>query len=213
MLCFAGALILLWFDWKPGHPLFGMLVAMWTCLLGPGMAIPVMLRLPRRWFRVPAGERVFHRILGVGLFGWLLARSGYNRRLIHPQWGFSINRAGLPFRALAARGGASAHGASFVIHIVLAGVAHFTGYPWGAVWILLPGVVLHLYPVLLQRAILLRLQPLLRNSGATERTMRSRDLPASCSGTPDLQSSGPVFTALILIGSNRHPTRFLRTMP
>ena len=81
-----------------------------------------------------------------------------------------MNKAGLPFRARAARGGASAHGASFVIHIILAGVALFTGYQWGAVWILLPGVVLHLYPVLLQRAILLRLQPLLRNSGGPEKT-------------------------------------------
>jgi hypothetical protein len=79
-------------------------------------------------------------------------------------WGFSINRAGLPLRAQAARGGASAHGASFAVHLVLAALAFFTGYPWGAVWILLPGVVLHLYPALLQRAILLRLEPLLRHA-------------------------------------------------
>jgi hypothetical protein len=32
------------------------------------------------------------------------------------------------------------------------------------VWILLPGVFLHLYPVLLQRAVMLRLQPLLERS-------------------------------------------------
>jgi hypothetical protein len=50
---------------------------------------------------------------------------------------------------------------------MLAGVALFAGHRWGAVWILLPGVVLHLYPVLLQRAILLRLQPLLRHADAT----------------------------------------------
>jgi hypothetical protein len=31
---------------------------------------------------------------------------------------------------------------------------------------LLPGVVVHLYPVLLQRSIMLRLQPLLDNSGS-----------------------------------------------
>jgi hypothetical protein len=45
--------------------------------------------------------------------------------------------------------------------VLLAAVALFTGYPWGALWILLPGVVVHLYPVLLQRSIMLRLQPLL----------------------------------------------------
>jgi hypothetical protein len=170
MLIGAGVLTFLWFEGKPDHPMYGLLVAMWTFGLGPGMAIPVMLRLPPRWFRVPARERALHRMLGVGAFGWLLSRSGYNRRFVHPQWGFSMNRAGLPFRALAARGGASAHGAAFVIHLVLAALALFTGYTKGAVWILLPGVWLHLYPALLQRAILLRLQPLLRDSGATERS-------------------------------------------
>jgi hypothetical protein len=44
---------------------------------------------------------------------------------------------------------------------IVAGLALFTGHPWGAVWILLPGVPIHLYPVLLQRSIMLRLQPLL----------------------------------------------------
>jgi hypothetical protein len=161
---FAAALMVLWFRGKADHPVFGLLVTMWTGVLGPGLAIPVMLRLPPRWFRVPAGERVLHRLLGVEVFGWLLERSGYNRRLVHPQWGFSINRAGLPFRALAARGGASAHGASFVMHIALAVLAVSAGHRSGALWILLPGVAVHLYPALLQRSILLRLQPFLSNA-------------------------------------------------
>jgi len=50
--------------------------------------------------------------------------------------------------------------------MLLAAVALFTGHPWGAVLILLPGVVLHLYPVLLQRSLMLRLQPLLDKSGS-----------------------------------------------
>ena len=45
--------------------------------------------------------------------------------------------------------------------LAISAAALFTGHPWGALWILLPGVVLHLYPVLLQRSIMLRLQPLL----------------------------------------------------
>jgi hypothetical protein len=169
MLLVAGVLIFLWFARGPDHPIYGLLVATWTFGLGPGVAIPVMLRIPPRWHHVPAGERVLHRLLGVGAFGWLLKRSGYNRRFVHRQWGFSINRAGLPFRAQAAKGGASAHGACFAVHIVLAAVALFTGHPRGALWILLPGVAVHLYPVLLQRAIMLRLQPL-GHSGATERS-------------------------------------------
>jgi hypothetical protein len=166
----AGVLIFLWFDDDvgPDHPVYALILTTWTFLLGPGVAIPVILRLPRHWFRVPAGERVLHRALGVGIFGWLLDRSGYNRRFVYPMWEFPNTRAGLLFRAQAARGGASAHGACFAIHILLAAVALFTGHSWGALWILLPGVVVHLYPVLLQRSIMLRLQPLLDRLSVAE---------------------------------------------
>lgn len=163
MLLMAGGLIVCWFNSHvgPGQPVYAVLLVIWTFLLVPGVAIPVFLRVPRHWFQVPAGERVLHRALGVGMFGWLLDRSGYNRRFVYPMWEFPATRAGLPFRAEAARGGASAHGACFAIHIMLAAAALVTGYPWGALWILLPGVFVHLYPVLLQRSIMLRLQPLL----------------------------------------------------
>lgn len=161
ILFYTAILVYLWFIGKADDILYGMLVATGTFILGPGLAVPVMFRVPARWFHVPASERVLHRMLGVDGFAWLLTRSGYNRRFVHAQWGISIDRAGLTLRAWAARGGASAHGACFVIHIVLGAVALLTGHPWGALWILLPGVVLHLYPVLLQRSVLLRLQPLL----------------------------------------------------
>lgn len=39
-------------------------------------------------------------------------------------------------------------------------------YPWSALWMLLPGVVTHFYPVLLQRSTMLRLQPLLNRVGS-----------------------------------------------
>jgi len=130
------------------------MVVAWTFALGPGVAVPVMRRLPRHWFRVPAGERVLHRMLGVGIFGWLLERSGWNRHVADPMRGFDGTRAGLPSLELSVRGGAAAHGTCFAIHIRLAAVALFTGPPWGALWMLLPGVVVHLYPVLLQRSIM-----------------------------------------------------------
>jgi hypothetical protein len=63
------------------------------------------------------------------------------------------------------RAGASGLQPCFAVHLLLAAAALFTGHPWGALWILLPGVVLHLYPVLLQRSIMLRLQRLLDESG------------------------------------------------
>lgn len=161
MLIFAGVVIVWWFARGPDHPVcVGMAVA-WTWVLGPGVAGPVMRLLPRRWFDVPPGERVLHRVLGVGVFGWLLDRSGWNRRHALPMRGFSGMRAGLPSLEQSLRGAASAHGTCFAVHVLLASGAFLTGHPWGASWILLPGVFLHLYPVLLQRSIMLRVQPLL----------------------------------------------------
>ena len=168
MLLAAAVLILVWFVRGPDHPIYGLLVAAWTFPFGAGIAVPVILRVPPHQHRVPAGERALHRMFGIDAFGWMLARSGSNRRFVHAGWGFAINRAGLRFRAQAAQGGACAHGACFAIHLVLAAVALVTRHLWGALWILLPGVVIHLYPVLLQRSITLRLQPLLGQSNATE---------------------------------------------
>ena len=166
MLLWAGILVLLWLDFGPSNPFYALLVLAWTWLLGPGVAVPVMRRLPRRWFRVPAGERVLHRMLGVGIFGWLLDRSGWNRHLAEPVRGFDGSRGGLRSLEQSVRGGTCAHGTSFAIHVLLATVALFTGHPSGALWMLLTGVVPHLYPVLLQRSIMLRLQPLLDRSGS-----------------------------------------------
>ena len=168
----AVVLVVCWFDRDvgPGHPVYALLVTTWAFVLTPGVAIPavrLVTRLfPRQWFRVPAGERVLHRMLGVGVFGWLLERSGYNAQVADPLRGFDGTRAGLPSLEQSARGGAIAHGVCFAVHLLFAAAALFTGHPSGALWILLPGVVLHFYPVLLQRSIMLRLQPLLDKSGS-----------------------------------------------
>ena len=155
-----------WFVLGPGNPVYAMGVVGTTFALGPAVAASVVRRVPCQWFRVPAGERVLHRIVGVGIFGWLLDVSGWNRAVAKPMRGFSGKRAGLPSLEQSVRGNVSAHGTCFAIHALLAVLALFCRHPWsGALWMLFPGVVVHLYPVLLQRSIMLRLQPLLDNSG------------------------------------------------
>ena len=171
-----GTLIICWFDDDvgPGHPVFATLLAGWTLMLGSGLVAPAIRFLSPRWWRVPEGERALHAILGVSVFGWLLDRSGWNRHQAAPMRGFDGTRAGLASLEQSVRGAASAHGASFAVHMGLAAVAFFTGHPWGALWILLPGVVVHLYPVLLQRSLMLRLQPLLASPGGR------RVVPGAC---------------------------------
>lgn len=151
-----------WFARGPDHPLVALFTAVCTFALTLGVAVPVVRRVPVRWYRVPAGEGALHRMLGVEFFGRLLERSGWNRNNAYLPT--SLTRTRLPLRADAARGGIAAHGFCFAIHVLLSAAALFTGHVRGAVWILLPGVFLHLYPVLLQRAVMLRLQPLLERS-------------------------------------------------
>jgi hypothetical protein len=108
------------------------------------------------------------RIVGVEIFGWLLDVSGWNRYVPEPIRGFSGKRADLPSLEQSVRSSASGHGTCFAIHILLAVFALFSRHPWsGALWMLLPGVPVHLYPVLLQRSIMLPLQPLLDKTGTS----------------------------------------------
>jgi hypothetical protein len=157
----ATLVIFCWVVRGPDHPIYGLVVVGWTLMLGPLVAAPVMLRLPVRWFRVPPGEHILHRAVGVGLFSQLLDRSGWNRHVALPMRRFDGTRSALRSLQLSVRGSASAHGACFGVHIFLAALALASGHSQGALWILLPGVVVHLYPVLLQRSIMLRLQPVL----------------------------------------------------
>jgi hypothetical protein len=167
LLFLAVLLAVCWFVLGPNSPAYAIGVVGATFALGPAVAAPVMRRVPRQWFRVPAWERVLHRIAGVGVFGWLLDVSGWNRRLAAPMRGFSGKRAGLPSLEQSLRGNVSAHGTCFAIHVLLAILALLSRHPWSAaLWMLLPGVVVHLYPVLLQRSIMLRLQPLLDRTGS-----------------------------------------------
>jgi hypothetical protein len=109
-----------WFVLWPSNPWYAVGVVGITFALGPAVAGPVMRRVPPKWFRVPRSERVLHRILGVGVFGWLLDVSGWNRLVAKPMRGFSGKKAGLPSLEQGVRGNVSAHGTCFAIHVLLA---------------------------------------------------------------------------------------------
>jgi hypothetical protein len=177
LLFLAVHITVLWFVLGPaskvageGTPWYGVSVAWVTCGLVVAVPSPaVMRRVPCQWFRVPARERLLHRMLGVGAFGWLLDVSGWTRHVLEPLRGFRGKRAGLPSLEQSVRAAALSHGICFAIHVLLAVLALFSRHPWSAaLWMLLPGVVVHLYPLLLQRSIMLRLQPLLDKTGSAD---------------------------------------------
>lgn len=170
LLFWATYITVFWFVLGPASkvagattPWYAVSVTWGTSALVVAVPAPAVMRhVPQRWFRVPERERLLHRMLGVGVFGWLLDASGWNRRVLGPLRGFSGKRAGLTSLEQSVQAAAVSHGICFAIHVLLAVLALFSRHPWSAaLWMLLPGAVVHLYPVLLQRSIMLRLQPLL----------------------------------------------------
>jgi hypothetical protein len=156
--------VVMWFVAGPSSPWCGVTVVLGTSALGPAIAAPIMHRVPMQWFHVPTGERVIHSIAGVKIFGLLLDASGWNRLVSKPMRRFSSNKAGLVTLEQSLRGNVSAHGPCFIIHVLLTTLALFSEHPLkAALWMLCPGIVFHLYPVLLQRSIMLRLYPMLEN--------------------------------------------------
>jgi hypothetical protein len=167
MLLMTGLVIITWFERGPSDPTCALMVAGWTYGFVPAVCGPAERILRPHWFRVSTGERMLHRILGVEIFDWLLERFAYNRRIIRPARGFDGTKAGLRSLEQGLRASAGAHVACFAPHILLSTVALVTGHGWrSSLWILLPGVVIHVYPVLLQRSIMLRVQPLLDRSAS-----------------------------------------------
>jgi hypothetical protein len=162
-LAMGGAAVLLWFVLGPDNPFVAVVVTGGTMNLGL-VAIPLAVRIPQRWYQVPRAERVLHGLLGVSLFGRLLDLSGWNRRVALPMRQLTVAKASLPRLLVQIHASEGAHAIAFIPHVALALLALATGHSGGALWILLPGVLVHLYPVLLQRAMSLRVAPLVRKA-------------------------------------------------
>ena len=144
----------------PDDPLYAVMIACGTFGLGPWIGKPLEHRAPGGWFRAHPVERRPLRLLGVPAFGRLLEASGWNRMVADPMRDFGGSLSDLPNLERHLRGTMSAHGVGFLVHLLLSLAAAAAGHSVGALWLLLPGVVLHLYPTLLQRWISLRIRPL-----------------------------------------------------
>jgi len=154
----------LWVFLGPGNPLTAMMITFCTANLVLAV-IPLALLIPARFYHVRPRERWLHRLLGVPAFGWLLDRSGWNRKVALALRQLAISRDTLPRLLTTIHGTEGAHAIAFLPHMALATLAYRTGHPWGTFWMMLSGIVLHLYPVMLQRWMTLRVAPLVRRAG------------------------------------------------
>ena len=131
LLC-AMSVTVSWFVLGPSHPWRGAMVVWGTMSLVPAVPAPaVVRRVPRQWFRVPTGERLLHRMLGLGVFGWLLDVSGWNRRVLEPLRGFSGKKDGLLSLEQGVQASVIAHGICFAIHVFWLS-SHFSAGTRGA---------------------------------------------------------------------------------
>ena len=152
---------LAWPIFGPDNPLFALMVTFCTANLGLAV-VPLAQKIPARWYRVPSGERWVHIALGVPGFGWLLDKTGWNRTVALPLRQLRVSRASLPRLLEYIHAAEGAHAIAFVPHLVLAALLFATGHRTGALCILVPGIVMHLYAALLQRWMTLRVAPMVR---------------------------------------------------
>ena len=148
-----------WFAMGPDHPLFPVVVtALWfgvAALIGPGIGAA----LPARWSAVPAGESRWHRRLSVDRLDRFLEVTGWNRsvRAMHGP-SRSPGRAGLAELRQHVVAAMAGHGLAAGVHLLLALACVAAGAAGGAAATLATGALLHGWPLLLQRSVLLRLQ-------------------------------------------------------
>ncbi|GAA1107586.1 glycosyl-4,4'-diaponeurosporenoate acyltransferase CrtO family protein [Nocardiopsis metallicus] len=115
--------------------------------------------LEHPWFRVRSWEPGCYRALGAGLFGWVLESTGWNR-VVRRDRAFDGTRAGLLGLDQLTRSSETGHLMCATVTVIVAVAALWAGAWGGALWLVALGVVLHVYPVMLQRSLRSRIQAL-----------------------------------------------------
>ncbi|GAB3712698.1 hypothetical protein GCM10027590_06950 [Nocardiopsis nanhaiensis] len=120
--------------------------------------------LQHAWFRVRRWEVPLYGRLGARLYGRVLGAVGWNR-VVERGRGFDGTRAGLTGLDQHTRSSEAGHLLCLAVALALAAAAVSMGSWTGALWLLGLGVLLHVYPVMLQRLLRVRIQVLTGRTG------------------------------------------------
>ncbi len=135
----------------------------WVVLVAEARASP----LGGRWFRVRPWETAVYPAVGARLYGKVLDVVGWNR-LVARGRAFSGSRAGLQALDQHTRRSEAGHLLCLLVTATLVGAVAWAGQWGGVAWLAGLGVVLHVYPAMLQRLLRARIQVVLgRMSGST----------------------------------------------
>jgi hypothetical protein len=116
--------------------------------------------LTSRWFRVRTWEATVYRAVGVRRYGRALDAIGWNARITRDR-GFDRTRAGLRVLDRHTRRSEAGHLWCLLVTVVVAGVVAATDGWNGVGWLAGLAVLLHLYPVMLQRLLRTRIRAVL----------------------------------------------------
>lgn len=161
----AGLLAGAWIAVEPSRPAFALVVTMMTVGLVPFLGEWAARHLPRPAVAVASWEGRIFRWMGVWRVIRILDAVGWNRAVGRGAGAIS-GREGLRDLDRSTRGSIAAHGIGALIHLVLAGALAAIGHLLVAALVLLGGAVFHAYPVMIQRAVRLRLAPVLARAHA-----------------------------------------------
>ena len=128
----------------------------WVTVASEARTAPLI----HRCFHVRPWETHVYVVSGVRGYGRVLDLIGWNRIIARAR-GSNATRAGLPVLDQHTRRSEAGHLACLLVTLVLAGFIAVTEQWQGAGWLLGLGVVLHLYPVMLQRLYRGRIQAVL----------------------------------------------------
>lgn len=153
----AGAIAAAWLFIGPAGFSFAVvthfvLMAWVSAIVGPRVQIP-----NRGWLWVGRWESRLYPALGVRLFGKLLDVIGWNR-VIAEERGFNGTREGLQELDQHTRRSEVGHSLCILVTVAMALGVLSTGAWQGAAWLVALGLLLHLYPALLQRLLRARIQ-------------------------------------------------------
>lgn len=153
-------LVTAWEAIGPDRPVFAVVVGMLSFGLVPFVGDAVAPHLPRWLVDAQPRERRLHRILLVPQVISLLDAVGWNT-FIGRRPGSGSTREGLRAIERSTRGNIAAHGVGAGVHLVVGIACAVGGSADVALLVLALGAVMHVWPVLIQRAVRLRLMPLL----------------------------------------------------
>lgn len=139
----------LWSSIGPEHGAFPFCVALMSLAFPVFIGAELAKRIPADAFRISAQISSLFHALGVKVFDRILTVIRWNALVLNMRKPVT-KPSDLPSLAFNLRSAAAGHGCGLLVHVVIAVIALSAGYMEASLWILLPSVPLHAYPVMLQ---------------------------------------------------------------